>query len=530
MEQTYYGVDIVLHPKKERGKKIYEQGKVIEINGSRSGSSFYKVGDMDFYSKVVNEFSRACGGEKIFTMFNIESAFKFENDEPTKNSLDEYYIKEIEDQKKTDKTYRKNNFVSVNDLKYERLEWEKVARDGFFMPPAFFFLNAAGKESIDIDYFSEVNFSNGLLSYKNWTIEDEFKKSLPKNKPGDPLAVIPPGGRFQKKSGESILPIEAVGLVISSLDMLALERGLGRSRVLNGAYLEGITDDKALLYFASSLLPKEKKGFENFIPKSFLYGSGIHTKKKYKKWLSSIDSKLFVKKPVVGSHGIGVEFLSREDMNKYAVSPFYDNSKKKVKDAYFRIMFDFLLDTFNFNDDVVVFQEASRSSKVVDEESGKKYHACARAIVQNGKYVGAIWRSNKKSGNGTTVLDRHKHNITNGAGAMPVSKEDELIIKELAEAAVDSFEKTAKDAKEVVEEINIPHFENYRYDVSTVDRDLLGLYKTMYLSELSKTASYYGVDIIKNMNWYTKQFEDRNFDLTKIVEQLNRSKKRLSNI
>ena len=61
MNQTFYGVDIILLPEEERGSELHNQGKVIEINGLNSGASFYKIGQMDFYKNVMKRFALVFG-------------------------------------------------------------------------------------------------------------------------------------------------------------------------------------------------------------------------------------------------------------------------------------------------------------------------------------------------------------------------------------------------------------------------------------------------------------------------------------
>ena len=119
MKPSFYGVDILLHPEDKRGAQLHEQGKVIEINGLRSGASFYKIGDYDFYGKVMREFSKKADGKLVLLHHDPEWEFKKAENEAVKKAMEQSHIEELARTKQWQEHLATNpstNFYSVHDF------------------------------------------------------------------------------------------------------------------------------------------------------------------------------------------------------------------------------------------------------------------------------------------------------------------------------------------------------------------------------------------------------------------------------
>lgn len=501
--QTFYGVDIILYPEKKRGSQLHEQGKVIEMNGHKSGASFYKIGDMKFYSKIMQEFARNTKG-RILLHHDPEWEFKKKESEEIVQAKKEYHMDQLERSKKLQKYLEENplrNFYSVHDYSIEKLNWENEYYKDYKPNLDLFYLNAAKELGIDASAFIGINLFGGVVKYTVKTIDPEFLSKYPQPSLDKPVAELPYGVVPKCNFEQIYTALENIGLIWTSFTRGDINLA-GRERLLNGYFEECILGDKALFYLYSSLLPEKKRTLDKFIPNTFLYGAGLHTRTEFNRWLGSCRSPFFVKKPLGESHGIGVEFTTREQMYKYDRSPFHDNSSSAIKEGYVKLLLDFIVGDSNLSRETVLFQEAVESAKILDQETGERFPACARAIVQNGKYQGAIWRSNKT--NDGNLTERLRHNVTNGAEVMPVSDEDSKLLGEIAEASVKAFETTNQKILDRLSNVNVDYLDYYdgRNDV---DQELWALQNSFYLGRIKRAAQHYGIDVDKCLSdWVDK--------------------------
>jgi len=192
-------------------------------------------------------------------------------------------------------------------------------------------------------------------------------------------------------------------------------------------------------------------------------------------------------------------------MQRYDRPPFHDDSAQAIKEGYRDLGLDFLLGNLDLESLPVVFQRAIPSMKVTDPDTGNKYPACARVIVQNGEAVRAFWRSSMKDEGSLT--ERLRHNMTNGAGIMPVSPEQDSLLREIAEAAVYEFEKTNRDVQEV--------------QVDNSEDPLRALQDMFYGDRIKTAAAHYGVDVASEVsNWLRQANSSLNQPLESKVKKL----------
>jgi len=498
MDQTFYGVDIVLLPERKRGRELHEQGKVIEINGLNSGASFYRIGDLSFYRRVMQEMAKHAHG-RILLPYDPEWEFKRRESPELKKAKEQVRLEQLTRTQKWQNTLTTNpptNFFSVHDHIVEKSDWEHKSEDQFKRSMSSFYLKAARELGIDVDSLIGLVSSGGLVKYTRKEIDPTYLKQFSQEfLDGDePLAELPSGTIPPTTLRDVYLPIEEVGLIWYNLSK-EKEQSMGRRKFLNGFFAEAVLKDKALFYLYSRFLAKEKRVLEKFLPSSFLYGLGMHTQKDFREWFSSCKTDLFVKKPLFEAHGIGVGFMTREEMKRYDRSPFYNPSPNAVREGYRKLVMDLVLGDINLSQETVIFQEAVESMKVEDPGDGKKYTACARAIVQNGKFVKAMWRSSQKDDTEPDLTARLRHNVTNGASILPVSERDSRTLAEIAEAAVDSFETTNENIKAQLTGKKVSYMDELVQGRKDVDHDLLVLQHMFYLGKIKRAAAYHGVNI-----------------------------------
>ena len=495
MNQTFYGVDINLKPKHLRGTQLHEQGKVIEINGGNSGASFYKLKDYDFYKRVMKNFADNTDG-LILMNYDPELEYQRIPSGDMEKAREELYLEE-KSRRKHIEVYLENNplhnFYSIKEFLNERIEWKHNNANNFKRNQTGLYLRAAQELGLNIDTFGNIKSFSGLLKYRNKKLKgNSYSDFIFKDQGDNPIAQLRDGEIVPFEYSENYLPLEKLGLLWSNV-CTTDEKLMGRDKFVNGVFEEEVLSNKALFYFYSQFLSPEKRELEKFLPSSFLYGLGLHTREGFNDWVKSTDSELFVQKPLRGSHGIGVNFLTRKQIDKYDRSPFLNSSSLAIKEGYKDLFMSIVLKEIDIHD-LVIFQEAIPSQLITDEESGEKYPACARAIVQNGKFQGAIWRSNKKNGPDLTLTERLRHNITNGAQVMPVSDEDSRLLGEIAEASVESFEKTNESIKEKFSDKEVPYLQIFK-DQHGVDMPFSFMLESFYFGKAKQAAESQGLNV-----------------------------------
>ena len=252
--------------------------------------------------------------------------------------------------------------------------------------------------------------------------------------------------------------------------------------------------------------------------------------KSFREWVKTNVGELVVKKPMFEAHGIGVEFLASEDINKYDRSPFLDDNPHLIQEAYRKLVMDFVLGNVNLGQETVSFQEAIGCQKVTDNETVREHSACARAIVANGKYLGAIWRLNKKDHEAKNLTDRYRHNISHGSDVMAVSGEDDKVIGELAEASVRAFEDTNVRIKDRLSDLEIPHLDIYDGNPG-VDQDLMRLHSRFYLGIIANAARKYGIDLPDSLDsWLCERGAGATLQSSGFVDKLRKFFKQIKTV
>ena len=171
--------------------------------------------------------------------------------------------------------------------------------------------------------------------------------------------------------------------------------------MVNPLVAEALTRNKFLQYFAL----KNSEIKDTLVPSS-LVGLGATDEKDLHKLISSHDS--FVVKPILGSCGKGVKFLSKEEIEtKYSNSrgPLNDITsiesllmlnKKKLITVYFEDLID--ANNFSFEGGVSIIQPFIDSIDSIDSGNGyngEENYSVIRAIVCNGKFIDAYKRVSK---------------------------------------------------------------------------------------------------------------------------------------
>ena len=178
---------------------------------------------------------------------------------------------------------------------------------------------------------------------------------------------------------------------------------------VNNYVTEEITRNKFLQY----VLLRNSEISEMLIPSTFV-GLGITHKNGLINLITSMENKKFVIKPILGSQGIGVEFLDRN-----MVSVLYEHDEQKIQYADSKSLLGKLMknkeypeyledmvetDNFTFEYGISIIQPFIESRK-----TDEKVYSSVRAIVCNGNFVDAYKR----------VSANPKVNLSQNAAAIP---------------------------------------------------------------------------------------------------------------
>ncbi|MBR9701069.1 hypothetical protein GOV11_04345 [Candidatus Woesearchaeota archaeon] len=487
MGHTLFGVDIILHPEKQRGKALHEQGKVIEINGRNSGASFYKIGQHEYYRKFMREIDRATGGKK--TLFHISPFWLYKIPDPNNRNRKRQLKEQAEYcESAAEHDLKHRPLIATSQHLHEKAVYEAQSLDRTYFPQAALYMFAALQEKIDVEGYESLAIAlNKIKKIRSWGLEQLKVEDLLKIRKGKHLG---------KRKWNTGVPIEMyhqyedltdIGLVWGSLNRHFESKLEGK--VFNENGLEHVVSNKALFHFMSSLKRPKRGKLEKFLPRTTMYGNGLHTRAGFNRWVRDSDSRVFVIKPLDECHGIGVQFLTRKQLEKYD-SHIFNTPKENYSWVLETLSLDFVAGLYDSNQSILV-QETVPSMKL--EENGEKFTACARAIVLNGSYMGSIWRTNKNSRGSLT--DRYRHNITNGAQVMAVGSKEETIIKDIAEASVSALLEDYQDAQDGLLEEDTPQhlLDAALFGPGNVYSNLIE--KSIYWNKIKKTAEHHGVNL-----------------------------------
>lgn len=450
-EPTFYGVDIILLPEEIRGEQPHEKGKVIELNGRKSGASFYKAGDYGFYHRVMRNIQEHTGDRRVLLHYSPSTEFKQERRSYEEQTLAEKFddqerkAREWEEQEETAPMY---NAPPLCNIDLENVERKREKKDEFKPSVKRFYYHAAQQLGLNVDTAEALTTARGILRYRHEEVDEEYDWAEDGFWRGEPIAELPREDIPVPNQEIRRIPTEEIGLLWIRSSPNAVERKvLGRDRVFNDRFISDIINDKLLFHYASRLVEPEERVFDPFLPDTFVYGLGLHTQDQFQDWMQETDPPFYVQKPVLGSGGRGVRMHTPEDMEQFDRTPFHSTDPDDIAAGYRDLVLDYMVESNDFYDamdtHLALLQEGIPSHNVKHPDTGEHHPACARAIVVNGEYMGAIWRSNQAEDNDLT--EQLRHNVAAGADVLPVTEEENQLLGEVAEAAVNAFE-TQKNA------------------------------------------------------------------------------------
>ncbi|MDO8511269.1 MAG: hypothetical protein Q7S55_03825 [Nanoarchaeota archaeon] len=216
--------------------------------------------------------------------------------------------------------------------------------------------------------------------------------------------------------------------------------------LVNPFLTEAIAANK---FFTDQVLRNSSIG--ELVPPSTLLGLGFTHEEELAELLESAPS--FVIKPILGTQGRGLEFLTREDAKKHQLSrgPIELLSPLNQIKALYANPEDLLyvedlakMGLFSFQHGLGIIQPFIESKRLFE---GMEMYSCIRAIVCNEQFVDAYLR----------VSPLKKANLSQGAQAYPCKDKDEIV--SLSEKIVAVFEE-----------------ECFRYDPKSFRQELYGQY------------------------------------------------------
>ncbi len=499
-EPTFYGVDIILLPEEERGTAPHEKGKIIELNGRGAGASFYEIGDTAFYHRVMNKMRSQVGDRTLLLHHSPTTAFKEwkpQYAELTREDLltaKERQALAWQEQEEDTPLY---NTPPICNIDLEKVERQREKQDEFKPSVMRFYTRAAEELGLNVDTCDTYAAAQGLIRYTRkeldepyqWQDEDAFWS-------GEPLATLPKEDIPRARDIVERRHLADIGFVWTRTSPSAMEPPiLGRGKVFNDAFTRDLVGDKALFHYASQLLAPEERVFDPFLPDTFLYGLGFHTQEWFQDWLHSTEAEFYVQKPVSESMGRGVQMHTPKQVQRYDTTPFHSAIQEDIETGYRNLVIDYLFAAKDYrnamNTHAALFQEGIPSHTVEDPETGGRYPACARAIVVNGDYMGAIWRSTRDADGDLT--QQLRHNTAAGADVLPVTEEEDAVLAEIAENAVHAFETQKHALQRRASQLEALQPETLY--IREVDMDLIALEDTVYLGLLNEAAQAHNVDI-----------------------------------
>lgn len=230
---------------------------------------------------------------------------------------------------------------------------------------------------------------------------------------------------------------------------------------VNPVVAESISRNKFLQY-----LLLDNSEISETIPKSSLVGLGATNEDELGEMVSNYDH--FVVKPILGSCGRGIRFLTKDEVDKKYIhsrgpldyiGPLESLLAMDGKSPRIKYIEDLIEQgDFSFEPGVSIIQPFI-DSKQVDE--GRETYSVVRAIVCNGKFVDAYQRTNSNP----------RVNLSQGAIAASFNYDDDFV--GFCEKAIEVFEGRAKEySPDSYKKILYQRYIDERGRTSDIQRDL----------------------------------------------------------
>lgn len=524
MKPSLYGVDIILTETDNPNPEPFDLGKVIEINGLNSGMSFYKTGQLEKYDAIASEIAKILDGKKLLFHFNPkfipgtfdEEMINYHNS--ALNSIDEAFYQAVDYHLENNNTHNLKPLISNRFI--ERLDFKRTNIFGDDM--RFHLLKAFANQNINFDIFLNYSANEEDLVYTSFSLKPALWDALLSGK--EPINIPNDAFVFNR----NYMKLNDLGLLWNNES--TKKDILLNGRVFNEYFAQQITEDKGLTYFFEEVIselasvnldsstastfskfaqliknPKKLLGSDyfpelsnvsSFHPKSILYGPGIDLFGiELSDFLDGSDSDLFVVKPTSGSRGLGFRILTKEQLGAYKENQqniFDEDFNKSIQ----KLKLDMELN-LDFNDDMTLVQNFVKSKPIYNPDIQENCSACARAIVINGNYMGAMWRTNNNK-TGNLDID-YRFNTSNGSDVFKVNEKDSNNLKIISEAYVKEFHKSISNIKtyfsiiskqlelENSDFINVQYLENFY--INLIHRSLANYDSLMnnYFTSLNQT-------------------------------------------
>ncbi|PIZ53092.1 hypothetical protein COY28_03865, partial [Candidatus Woesearchaeota archaeon CG_4_10_14_0_2_um_filter_57_5] len=426
MDPTYFGIDIILYPKGMRGKTLQEQGRVIEINGANSGSSFYKMGETGFYRRAARWMAQR---GTVLLPYDITSEFMREQTEANRSATSEVSQcahTTIDMHAQLQDEHPCTNFHIFHDYSIDSVRSRTRDPHAYSSSKSLPFLRALREQGLAHKTYDSFTVANGVLRITRSVVPDDVLAAYPEQPIDEPRRVWPISESFPYWCEVEHIAVADIGLVFSSLNR-GCERELGRERIVNGTYLDDLSFQKDIQQFSGALFGLDSGlnyGLADMLPSGILIGGGMHTPDAVATFVRQ-HGELFVTKPLDGSQGTGVRIRDANEVLAMARQVFYDPSPAARARAYADHLVSFSLGKQPTVAGVLLAQPLIPST-LVSHPSGSSYPACARAIVGDGAFLGAAWRSSCNDEGSLT--DRLVHNVGRGAAYLPIEDQDLPVI------------------------------------------------------------------------------------------------------
>lgn len=228
---------------------------------------------------------------------------------------------------------------------------------------------------------------------------------------------------------------------------------------LNLPIEETIIENKALLYDLDTLFPELELSLRKFQPPTAFWGCGLGEQSDLHSWVAHQSRSLFVQKPIAGTQGVGVRFLSSD---KLLSRIGHHVEQGHAESAYTNLIVDLICGKADIEDRSALVQAFVPSEPI--SYKGKPYDGCARSIVVCGKTISSKWRCGISPLDSNAPLEeKYRASLSQGSPMEVMSNEHKEIACLISEAFDEEFHKACTLLNEKLENLSFELFADEKF-------------------------------------------------------------------